>query len=85
MAGVIDRAGVDAALKEFVDMLAHDGYLVRWEPSGEDRVVVTIDAGPEACADCLVPQVVMEGIMSSALEPTGYALDRVVMPEGHGH
>jgi len=85
MADVIDRAEVDAALKNLTDMIANDGYLLRWEPSSGDTIVITIDAGPEACADCLVPRVVMEAIMSSALEGTRYSLDHVVMPAGEGH
>ncbi|HET6300531.1 hypothetical protein [Microbacterium sp.] len=71
---------VDAALKEFRDMMGADGYLLRWEPSEGDRIVVTIDATDGACADCLVPLPVMEAIMASALEPTPYTLDHVVLP-----
>jgi hypothetical protein len=85
MAEVIDRAEVDAALKNLTEMIANDGYLLRWEPSDGDTIVITIDAGPEACADCLVPLVVMEAIMSNALEGTRYSLDHVVMPEGEAH
>jgi hypothetical protein len=71
---------VDAALKEFRDMMGADGYLLRWEPAEGDRIVVRIDATDGACADCLVPLPVMEAIMASALEPTPYTLDRVVLP-----
>ena len=78
-------AAVDAALEEFKDMVAKDGYLLSWAPSDADRIVVTIAAGPEACADCLVPRPVMEAIMSTALEGTPVSLDHVVMPEGEGH
>lgn len=70
---------VDAALKEFRDMMGADGYLLRWEPTEGDRIVVRIDATDGACADCLVPLPVMEAIMASALEPTPYTLDRVVL------
>jgi hypothetical protein len=37
-------------------------------------------AGEGACADCLVPRPLMEGILSDALSPAGYTLDRVVLP-----
>jgi len=37
-------------------------------------------AGEGACADCLVPRPLMEGILADALGPAGYALDRVVLP-----
>lgn len=82
MADVIDGAAVDAALKQFTDMMAADGYLLSWTPTDGDRIVVRIDATPEACADCLVPQPVMEAIMASALEPTPYTLDHVELPTG---
>lgn len=75
---------VDAALAPFTEMMAADGYLLSWEPTAEDRIVVRIDATAEACADCLVPTRVMEAIMSTALEPTPYALERVELPNG-GH
>jgi hypothetical protein len=77
-------AEIDDALKEFRDMMGADGYLLRWEPSAKDRIVVTIEATEDACADCLVPQNVMEAIMASALESTAVSLDRVVLPaKGH--
>lgn len=85
MAEVTDPAAVDAAFKQLTDMLANDGYLLRWAPAADERLVVTIDAGPDACADCLVPPPVMESILSSALEGTPYELSHVVLPEGEGH
>lgn len=76
-------AAVDAALKDFRTLMAGDGYALTWAESAPDKVVVTIEAGPDACADCLVPLPVMESIMSDALEPTAYALDHVVLPSAH--
>lgn len=78
-------AAVDDALQQFGAMLASDGYLLSWSDAGDERVVVEISAGEDACADCLVPLPVMEAIMSKALEPTRYSLDRVVLPETEGH
>lgn len=73
-------ATVDDALGRFRDMLASDGYTVEWAVSGPGRVVVRIEAGAGACADCLVPLPVMEAIMSEALAPTPYALDHIELP-----
>lgn len=78
-----DTAAVDAALQGFRDMMSADGYLIRWEPSRPDAIVVTIEATDSACADCLVPPPVMQAIMSSALEGTQVTVDRVVLPAGH--
>jgi hypothetical protein len=79
----IDAGPIDAALQSFRDMMGSDGYLLSWESVGGDRIVVTIDATEDACADCLVPQPVMEAIMSSALAETSVTVERVVLPTGH--
>ena len=71
---------LDHALQRFRDVLAADGYDLRWSVTAPDRVVVEIQAGPEACANCLVPLPVMETIMSDALAPTPYRLDHIVLP-----
>ncbi|WJL96713.1 hypothetical protein QSU92_05940 [Microbacterium sp. ET2] len=76
---------VDEALRQFTDMMAADGYVLSWEPSDPQRIVVRIDATEGACADCLVPVNVMEAIMAKALEPTPYALDRVILPADAAH
>jgi len=76
---------VDAALQQFTDMMAADGYVLSWQPTDPDRIVVRIDATDGACADCLVPINVMEAIMANALAPTPYSLDHVVLPEGAAH
>jgi hypothetical protein len=76
---------VDAALQQFTDMMAADGYVLSWQPTDPDRIVVRIEATDGACADCLVPINVMEAIMANALAPTPYSLDHVVLPEGAAH
>ena len=76
---------IDDALAQFREMLASDGYLLSWSDAGDERIVVEIAAGDDACADCLVPLAVMEQIMSNALEPTPYSLDHVVLPAGNSH
>ncbi len=73
---------VDGALQDFREMLARDGYLLSWSRAAEDRVVVHIDAGPDACADCLAPKPVIEAIMSRALAETPFSLEHVTLPEG---
>lgn len=73
-------AALDGALQKFRDVLAADGYVLNWSVTGDDRVIVRIEAGEEACADCLVPLPVMEAIMSDALSPTPYTLDHIVLP-----
>ncbi|HUA29445.1 MAG TPA: hypothetical protein VMC03_11225 [Streptosporangiaceae bacterium] len=84
-AGTSGTKAVDAALQGFRDMLAADGYRLNWSVTEPQRVLIQIEAGPDACADCLVPLPVIEGIMTDALAKTGYALDRVVLPAGEAH
>ncbi|WP_327106978.1 hypothetical protein [Nonomuraea glycinis] len=76
-------AVLDGALEKFRELMATDGYELTYSVAGEDRVVVEIVAGADACADCLVPLPIMESIMSDALAPTPYTLDHVVMPAAH--
>jgi hypothetical protein len=76
---------LDGALGKFREMLAADGYDLRWELTEHDTVVVQIEAGPEACEDCLVPLPIMEAIMSDALAPTPYSLDHIVLPADAEH
>ena len=71
---------LDHAQQRVRDVLAADGSDLRWSVTAQDRVVVEIQAGPEACANCLVPLPVMEAIMSDALAPTPYRLDHIVLP-----
>ena len=79
-------AGLDEALQRFRDMLAADGYRLRWSVTGPEKVLIQIEAGEDACADCLVPLPVIEGIMTEALSATPYTLDRVVLPaDAAGH
>ena len=75
-----DPAAVDSALQQLREMLESDGYLVKWTASDAERLVVQIEAGEDACADCLVPLPVMETIVSNALASTPYSLDHVVLP-----
>ena len=76
---------LDEALGKFREMLASDGYGLSWSLTDQDKVVVQIEAGPEACEDCLVPLPIMEAIMSDALAPTPYTLDHIVLPADPGH
>nr|WP_274636977.1 hypothetical protein [Microbacterium bovistercoris] len=79
----IDTDRVDAALAQFTEMMAADGYLLNWEPASPDRIVVRISATDGACADCLVPAPVMTAIMTSALADTPYDVERVELPGAH--
>lgn len=74
---------IDGALAKFREMMAKDGYDLKWSLTEEEAVVVEVEAGPDACSDCLSPAPVMEAIMGDALSPTPYRLDHVVLPDEH--
>ena len=69
-----------ASSSEISATLAADGYHLQIAEAG-GRVRVTITAGPEACADCLVPENLMRGILGQALGVSGDSID-LTYPEG---
>ena len=62
-----DADFVTSRLQSLADMLRADGYDLRVEaaPGG---VSVAIDAGPEACADCLAPEQIVRAMIEDKLE-----------------
>lgn len=48
-------------------MLAADGYVLRVDDLSGGRLRLVIDAGEDACAECLVPEDVMANIVRSKL------------------
>jgi hypothetical protein len=71
---------LDEALKDFTSVLAADGYTSEREIDGDGRLRIQILATDAACADCLVPKVVLEAILSAALAGTGLELADVRLP-----
>ncbi|MBV8948927.1 MAG: hypothetical protein JOZ95_26135 [Solirubrobacterales bacterium] len=61
-------------LKDMQATLAADGYALDAREEGE-RVVVTIDATPDACEDCLAPPEVMRAILGKTLAVPAEAID----------
>ena len=71
---------VDGALQGLRDVLGADGYRLDYAVEGERALLVSVLAGPDACADCLVPEPVMAGILADALSATPYTVARIDMP-----
>ena len=63
----LDLAVASRALVGMRDMLAADGYDMSLRAIGADTLAVEIVAGPDACAECLVPKHIMSGIITDAL------------------
>ena len=64
------QEGLDAMRES----LAADGYELDARQEGE-RLLVTIDATPEACEDCLAPSDVMRSILARTLAVPAEAID----------
>jgi hypothetical protein len=64
---VLDLAAASRALSGIRAMLAADGYGMSLRALGTDTLAVDIVAGPDACAECLVPKDIMSGIVGDAL------------------
>jgi hypothetical protein len=67
----------EEALAPLRSMLAADGYLLRLESAAtaRDALTVVVEAGPDACAECLVPvdlftDIVARRLIESGLEPS---------------
>lgn len=73
------------ALQPLRDVLTGDGYDLDWALSPAGSVAVTVIAGPDACADCLVPQPLMAAILSDSLSSTPYKLESIELPAGSSH
>jgi hypothetical protein len=65
-------SAINHALAPISVGLAADGYEVMLDLRG-DLLQVEIMAGPEACADCLVPDSVMRPMVEKLLEGVGGA------------
>jgi len=84
---VSDNAPQDLtnALQQLRDVLTGDGYDLDWALNERNQVSVKVIAGPDACADCLVPQPIMAAILTDALSSTPYKLQSIELPSSASH
>jgi hypothetical protein len=73
------------ALQQLRDVVAGDGYDLDWALNARNEVAVKVLPGPDACADCLVPQPVMATILTDALRSTPYTLESIELPSATSH
>jgi hypothetical protein len=62
------------ALRPVGDLLAADGYLLGVSATAA-AATLTVSAGPDACAECLVPKQVFEAIATKHLRDRGITVD----------
>lgn len=72
---------ISGPVEEIRAMLGPDGYDVQWRLDEPDAIALTIVAGPEACADCLVPKPVMMSIVDGMFEGVGVRVSDIVYPD----
>jgi hypothetical protein len=60
-------ADLARALAPLGEMLAADGYRLELEDEAPEVLTARIQAGPDACADCLVPKEMMRAYFETAL------------------
>jgi len=85
MADDARQSAIVAALRPISDGLEADGYSVRVALEG-DLLEVEIAAGPDACADCLVPDSVMRPMVQQLIGTVDgvSVLDlRIIYPTSH--
>jgi hypothetical protein len=62
-------AHITNALASLGTMLEADGYRLALSEEGPAILVARIEAGPDACEDCLVPKPMMRRYFEDALAP----------------
>lgn len=71
---------IDQALAALRPGLAADGFDLRCESVAADgAVTVVLEAKPDACTDCLVPDALLYSMLERAIRPGYPALTRVVL------
>jgi len=63
-----DTASISAQLEEFRQGLVSDGYDLVVDSYADGTAHVRINAGPEACAECLVPKALMIRLIQQNLK-----------------
>ncbi len=71
---------IEKALQNLQPALATDGFVLRLESVNSDgSVSVALDATPDACGDCLIPDHVLVGILERAIREEEPSVRQVVL------
>lgn len=68
-------ADIEEALRPMAAILEADGYRLAVSSTGDSAVRLEVVAGPDACAECLVPKEVLESIALDHLARAGVRPD----------
>lgn len=78
----MDKAAqaVEEALATVRPSLQADGFTLSLESINMDgEATITLEALPDACADCLVPDEILVQILETAIRKSGSEVSRVVL------
>lgn len=75
----MEATAVETALQNLRPGLAADGFDLRLESIAGGAVEVVLEAKPDACLDCLVPEEMLVSILETAIRDQDPSLDRVVL------
>lgn len=65
----MNKQGIEAALEDIRPSLDADGFGLQLTAVGEDgRVRVTLEARPDACHDCLLPDDDLVAILATSIK-----------------
>jgi len=67
------------ALSDTADSLAVQGYVLKAGQTADGDIEVVIQAGPDACKECLTSRAVLEKIIASELQEKGVQYRRLVV------
>ena len=67
---------IEQALEDLVGSFAVDDYRLSIAGFSDGVLKLTIDAGPSACAECLVPETILSGIVRNSL-PRGISVSKI--------
>jgi hypothetical protein len=77
---MLDVAAIELALDGLRPGFAADGFDLRVGPSTADGCVqVIVEAKPDACLECLVPDGVLIGIVEGAIREQGLPVTRIAI------
>jgi len=62
---------IESALETIRPSLGADGYVLRIGETKVDSVEIILEALPEACSDCMVPDAVLQQILEVAIKDNG--------------
>lgn len=75
----MQESTVNAALDNVRPGLEADGFDLRLDSISGDAVQIVLEARPDACMDCLVPDQMLVAILETAIRDQDPTLDHVVL------